>query len=235
MSKGFESRFCIYALALVVAVSAPLSSVHAGGFTQTDYLKGVDTVIVGESVVPEHVLLPQHAPTAEEINNPPPRPILLLVKEIFSQQPWISVKQARDVPLQEQRQPNVIYLDYAVSARQDTINDQPVKVGSLALQILKYQTDGTRTAIAAFPPVTYPFLIPDSEEDFNKKLAEGIHYITDYLPSHFVCANKYGYPSATCPDCSLDRCTPKYPFEEKLRAPCPIPEKGQTIPVPCSR
>ena len=233
MLKGFGAMFWTFALAFIIAVVVPLPSVSAGRLTQTDYLKGVDTVIVDESVVPEHILLPQHVPTPEEIKNPSPPLILRLVRDIFSQQPWISVKQARDVPLKEQYKSNVICLNYAVSAQQETINGQPVKVGSLALQILKYHPDGTRTAIAALPPATYPFLVPDSESGFNKKIAEGVHYMTDYLPSHFVCANKYGYPSAACPDCSLDNCKPKYPFEERLRAPCPVPEKGQNIPVPC--
>lgn len=197
-------------------------------------LKGVDTVIVGGSIVPEHRLLPEHSYslTPEEVKNPPPSPIFLVVKDIFSKQRWISVKMARDVSIEERSKPNTLYLSYAVSAQQEVLDGKAIKVGSLALQLRKYGPGGAKSAIPILP-ATYPFLIPDTEDEFNKRVAAGVRYLTSYLPSYFVCANKDAYPSKECPDCKVGACRPEHPFKEKIRAKCPPPVKGQLVPIPC--
>ena len=181
-------------LAIAVFVFAALAY-HASSASMSLFyfpsLSGIDTIIVGGSTVPEHTLLPEHSVTPEEVKNHTPDPIFLVVKDIFSKQPWISVKMVRDVPVQEWSKPNILYLNYAVSARQETFDGKTVKVGSLELQLLKFDASGPKSAIPVLP-ATYPFLIPDTGKEFNRKRAEGIHYMTDYLPGYLACVNKTG-------------------------------------------
>jgi hypothetical protein len=190
-------------------------------------LHGVDTVIVGNDIVPGHGLLPEHPLTSEEVKNPPPDPIFLVVKDIFSKQPWISVKMARDVPVQEWSKPNVIFFYYAVWARQESVDGKTFKIGSLVLQLRKYGPTGPKSAIAVLP-VSYPFIILDNEKEFYKTLDESVRSLTSFLTGYFALANS-DKPSNIDPN---DKYA-DYPFGEKRHAPCPPPAKGQFTPVQC--
>jgi hypothetical protein len=192
-------------------------------------LDGVDTVLVGISTVPDHTLLPLHEPTVAEMKTHPPDPIVTDVKEIFAKYPWISVKDSSSVPVQEWSKPNVVFLNFAVSARNDVTDGRPVKTGALALQLWKYESDGPHSAIPVIP-ATYPFIIPATEDAFNKTIADGVHFLISYLPSYFMCANKYGEPTAQCPDCSIEACKTERPFGDYGHPKCGVFVKGKLVP-----
>lgn len=192
-------------------------------------LDGVDTILIASSTVPDHDLLPIHEPSAKEMKTHPPSPLVAAVTDIFAAYPWITVKDATAVPVHEWSKPNVIVLDFAVSARRDTSGSQPVTTGALALQLWKYDTNGLRSAIPVIP-ATYPFIIPTAEDGFNKTLATGVRFLTSYLPSYFVCANRDGPPTNECPECRPNACKPGLPFGETSHAKCGGFINGHFVP-----
>jgi hypothetical protein len=194
-------------------------------------LKGIDTVVVVRSVAPEHTLLPEHVPTANETKEPPGL-FLPLIKELFAKQPWITVKSAQGLSSTDISRSNVLLLDYAVTAQQEQLNGSAVTIASLALQIRRFDNEGRPTAIPLLP-VTYPFVVPQTEDAFYLRLGSGVRYLTSYIPGYISCANKYGHPSNTCPDCNTRACDIEHPFKSTIRPVCPPPVEGQTIPVPC--
>lgn len=178
------------------------------------YLQGVDTVVVSEATLPEHLLLPQQKAVQDSSE------IYLTVKIIFADLPWVKVLRESDVTYAQRAKPNVLTLYYGVSAQNDSGTKDVIKVGSMAMAQIKM--DKIAIARLTLTPVSFPFVIPDKRDEFDRKIAEGVHYLTDYLPSYFACANKRG------------ECRPQHPFQEKIIAPCPQPVIGQQFPLPCN-
>lgn len=178
------------------------------------YLQGVDTVVVSEATLPEHLLLPQQN-VAQNSSG-----IYLTVKGIFANLVWIKVLRESDITYAERAKPNVLTLYYGVSAQNDSGTKGEIKVGSIAMTQIKQ--DSIASARLTLTPVSFPFVIPDKRDEFDRKIADGVHYLTDYLPSYFECANKRG------------ECRPQHPFQEKIIAPCPQPAIGQKNPLPCN-
>ena len=179
------------------------------------YLHGVDTVVVNEETLPERILLPKENSAAQNYSK-----IYSTVKGIFADQPWIKVVSQSDITYMERVKPNVLVLNYGVSAQNDSAAKEEIKVGSIAMtQTKQDKAVGTRLTLT---PVSFPFVISDERDEFDRKIAEGVHYLTGYLPSYFACANKRG------------ECLPAHPFQEKIKASCSMSALGQKIPVPCS-
>lgn len=207
-----KSSIILFVSIFLISLLKPASATSK--LSDFSYLQGVDTIVVSETVLPEHLLLPQKNNAA---NND--AKIYSTVKSIFADQPWIKVLRESDITYANRVKSNVLVLNYGVSAQRGFSAKEEINVGSIVMtQIIQ---DKVVSAGLASTPVSYPFVISDKQDETERKIAEGVHYLTDYLPSYFACANKRG------------ECLPIYPFQEKIFIPCPASAMGQKIPVPC--
>jgi len=180
-------------LALAVAAFFVLSAATQAAATSylplfdTTDLIGVDTVVVGGGSSSGHALFPPRKPSAIVGHDA----ITLAVKDVFSKQPWISVKGFQEVDVTELSKPNVIFFDFDISAQQDSADGRAVAVGSLGLQLWKYHPHGMRSAIA-IQPATFPFLMSASAEELDKKLDTGARFLTSYFPYVLGCLKTGG-------------------------------------------
>jgi hypothetical protein len=214
------SSWVCFALCLFIALLC-LSPLNRASASQSmpvidlSGLKGIDTVIVSRSTVPEHTLLPP-----EDLKDHSEDFIITLVKDLFSTQPWIKFRLRSDVPFAERKKPNVLLLTYAISAQRDSHNGTVLNVGAVALQLRRHDTAGQEYAIPVVPAV-YPFIVPKSREAFRTRVAEGVRYLTSYIPGYLTCANRSEASSE-------NPCFIEHPFKERLGVPCRPPD-----PRPC--
>lgn len=233
-NKTVESQKLKYFLLmslLVFFLANPMAAAFATSkLSDFSPFKGVDTVLVSISIAPEHELLPK----ASQYHGADLWDAVLIsqVQDIFSAHSWITVKRVEDVPVRDRLKQNILLLDYTISAQLDTQNNKSFPIAALTLQMRNYDDKG-KDIVTSGLPAAYPFLIASDPEAFNHKIVEGVNFLTHYLPSYFVCANKQGATSQQCPDCRPDACQPLYPFEDKIKPACPKAKQGGTMPIPC--
>jgi hypothetical protein len=197
-------------------------------------IKGVSTVVIAVDNGPNSVLLPAAAiddGTGKNYRDT----IFEETKRIFASQPWISTMEHSSENISKLSRSKTPYatLRYALSLRRDNVAGTSIKIAALALQIETQITHDKKSShVIAQTPVTYTFIVPEDGLSFNGKLVSGVKYLTAHLPSYFLVANKYGYPSEACPDCSLDNMNldPCYqpreaiPYKIDPINPTPIPK-----------
>lgn len=131
-------------------------------------------------------------------------PFQKAVEEVFSSQPWITVRAWSSQNAEEHNQPNVLLLHFTLSTREEIFDGKKIELGGLSLQ-LERTVSGKKVILPAFDE-SFPFVLPASVPEMNKKISEGIYALSGHFPAYITCGNKRGYPSDTCPDCSLDAC-----------------------------
>jgi hypothetical protein len=168
--------------------------------------KGVDTIIVDQHVGPnDRQLANTTASDAVAV-------ITATLQQIFSNAAkdlpvsGVTIKPIAEnhdqVSVEYLSKPNVVLVTFILSARQEMIAGKPVKVGAITWEIrhfnsrLSFSGDG----------VSYPFVMPDTQDELMHRIRDGVLYLASKLPRQFVCDNKYGVPTKECPDCSLNAC-----------------------------
>jgi hypothetical protein len=116
------------------------------------------------------------------------------IQEIFSKQSVVRRTVKEDTPA------DILFLIFTLSAREEKSDGKWIKVGDLSLQLKNYSGP-----LSPLIQPTYPFVIPDTQQELDSKISAGIHYLTDFLPNYIVCAQQdapcnlsldYSYPDA---------------------------------------
>jgi hypothetical protein len=178
------------------------------------FFKGVDTLIVSEIFGTEanKVLNLTHIDTG---------PVILEeVQKIFADADqhlpvsWVAIKPLTQshqmMEIKDLEQPNVMQLFFVLSARQEKINGQIIKVADLRMSLGKRSTRQN-----GGDDTSYPFVVPDSKEELQERIRDGVFYLTSKLPNYFACGNKYGRTTPQCPDCNLRVCSFYETWEER--------------------
>lgn len=71
-----------------------------------------------------------------------------------------------------------------LTIRDEKIGERNIKVGALSLSLRKNDEEEL-----IIKPVTFPFIVPESKQELERKLEAGISYLTSFLPSYIACAN----------------------------------------------
>jgi hypothetical protein len=194
-------------------------------------LQGIDTIIVFTEYGPNAALLPTyiHHFTQNDVHslfqNPSADSATVAIRQLFSKQPWITVKQWSPTRSQEPFKSNVLSLTVSLSARQEIVDGKAFNVGAVAVQLHKDLQEDVKSSLDPFlipsipisavattvqtthvipiSPVSYPFAIPVTSDAAQHAIADGVRYLLSYLPSYFVCAHKG------------DDCKISLPYEEK--------------------
>lgn len=175
-------------------------------------LKGIDTISVGFIGRPESILLATYfRNTRGEIMQDV---LAVALQDIFSKEKRVLVVSNLDEK-GSTIAPNTLYMDFLLSAQQEEINGKPVKVAALWVKYRYYLTTDTLADMKAFD-ATYPFIVPDTREEFLKKIDQGVHFLTGYLPKVYNCANTGKVEQSG--DCSKD-CWLRDPWP--ANTPCP--------------
>jgi hypothetical protein len=221
-ARQYSSPLAVVTMALGIAFliatlcALPLvadASQWLGPSFDLSLLKGIDTIIVQRT---------GPATGYPPVRNPPVTsdPVVQAVKDIFSSQPWISIQ---DGTANEQVNKNkTVFLMYNVSERSEVLSGKPIVVAGVTVQLVRLAQEHSflrpYTPFAYLPPSSYVFIVPDTTEALDQKVAEGLHYLISNLPSYFACGNKVGNePCAT-----LVR-----PYEQEDRPSAFVPGKGE--------
>jgi hypothetical protein len=233
IAAPFRNIFCFFIALLALAIKPASAAASKDLLFDISVLDKVTTIVVGSTTAPEHTLLPK-LPGPLGPGDHSNDIFVVAVKQVFASNPSISVKSSYDVPYEELKHPSVLVLEFVVSAQQETADGKNLKVGSLALQILPYNEQGLQPPIRIVP-ASYPFLIPDTQQEYAKKITDGVRYLIGYLPSYVSCAQvPRGYPSAECPKCQPDPCHIDEPFGEDQNPRCSVPlspKAGAVLPT----
>ncbi len=190
------------------ASSSPLIDLRA--------LKGVDTIVVADNFGPgaAKLLNVDHLKT---------RPIVLNVLQgVFSdanshlwvKDSWLSIKPALHMDIHDLQKPDVLLMSFVISAREEHVDGKAVTVGALSLTLTRSDPEGSK-ALEIAGDATYPFLVPSNPDELEKPITDGVKFLTSFLPSYLVCANKYGHKSGQCPDCEMSACHIDEPYGEE--------------------
>lgn len=190
--------FGMLAVAFVVIFTFPNIAMSQPNFPN-EHLSGVDSVYVLVDMR-EHDLWPKS--TNREISREDP--YQKAVEDVFSSQPWITVIAQSGQIAAKHYQSNVLLLHFTLSLQEEIFDGRKMKLGALSLR-LERNLSGKRVILPAFDR-SFPFVVPASVPEMNKKISEGISALSGHFPAYITCGNKRGYPSDTCPDCSLDAC-----------------------------
>lgn len=105
------------------------------------------------------------------------------------------IDRAQAIPLEDQKKSGVLYINIWLSSREDILNSKEVNLASIALTLVVSEATEEaeffpRRQVILVPVNTYPFILPGTPQDFEKKFKQGINYLTSYLPSYVQCAQK---------------------------------------------
>lgn len=110
--------------------------------------------------------------------------------------------------------PNVLQMSFVISARQENIDGKAVTVAALSVTLRRQKAEADILEISG--DATYPFVVTNKNE-LATRMTEGVKFLTSFLPSYLVCANKYkyGHKSEQCPDCDISACNIDKPYGEE--------------------
>jgi len=177
--------------------------------------RGVDTVVVDEGTGPhvEHLAITDYRRTVSVMTDAL-RDVVLnphFINDVSRIQ-IKSLNEIRDSGREDQyKKPNVLLVTFVLSARQEHIDGKAINVGALTWIFRRF--DSTLTFSGAGDGVSYPFVIPDSQDELMKHIRAGVLYLAPNLPNQIVCANKI---PPECRDCALD-CPMSHKYVEKPR------------------
>jgi hypothetical protein len=184
----------ILLLLLVLCSSPPAhADTYLNGPIATSRLKGLDTVIVSLGYGPSYQIMKDDSSYSANVDTLDTA--AQTVKEVFSKQPWITIHSTRDFkPSQDIHKPNFLVMAFMVSAQPDKVSAglfrRPVIVASLSMKLFYWDTEDTYVNVGTID-ATYPFVAPSDHAEFNARVADGVRYLTFYIPSHMYCANKF--------------------------------------------
>lgn len=146
----------------------------------------VDTIIVSFKVADRHYkFLPKFPDSAVNL----PNPFSKATQELFSRQKWLTIALYQDLKTEQLFQPNVIHFDFSITARQQEINGKVYRLGSIGLQLRKYDpVSKTFYAVDKFP-AAYPFVVPETYAELEGILSKGAIFLTRHLPGYFAHVN----------------------------------------------
>jgi hypothetical protein len=90
---------------------------------------------------------------------------------------------------------NVLIAHIGISTRMDSFLGEDVKVANVSVS-LERRVSG-KGEIIYHPDITYPFIVPDTQEKLEQKISDGIQYLFNFLPKYVRCANLKN-PSPAC-------------------------------------
>lgn len=175
---------------LTISATRPASADMERLF-DTNYLKGVDTILVSYGGGPNSNLMPWPKVTYPA----PPSIFILALKDIFSEQAWIKITEKTEPS--DFTKPNVITFQFSTTVRESVIDGKSIKAGTLSILIWRggpHSRDQVciPSRVLANPPISYPFIVPATTDELNKTLTEGVRFLTLHLPRYFACGNNVG-------------------------------------------
>jgi len=97
----------------------------------------------------------------------------------------VKIKPKSDPDSWEAEESNAAVVFFSISGRSEVLKGESVKLASLSLQIDRIIRG---TATHRDVSQTYPFIIPDTQEELKKRIYESVFSLTKYLPAQF-CAS----------------------------------------------
>lgn len=180
-----------YFLPLFLALllfSQPAFSDSAYTAIDLDHLAGVDTLAVTVDRGPDYSL------TSKQFNASDPSlhdVATKTLRDMLSKQTWLTISPlANWVKAGEEfRKPNILVIRFLVSAKPDTVEGKQVVAASLSMKMEYILPDKSSSDVRITTPVSYPFVAPADPQKFADKVAEGVHYLTSYLPGYLNCVH----------------------------------------------
>lgn len=87
---------------------------------------------------------------------------------------------------QHTQDPKVLIIEFNFSTHTDTVNGKAIKVASIGVVRRKDVEGGSAEEVDA---ANFPFIIPYTKEELQKKIKEGIVFLTYHFPSEYYCSN----------------------------------------------
>jgi len=193
------------------AESHLITSHDKGPVMNPALFKGVDTLAVDDSFDPG-----QTAKLLGLTHNESRPTIISEVQKIFSDAAQrlpvsgVVIKPAFNMDIHDLQKPNALVLSFILSARQEMVAGQPVRVADLSMRLGNLGSNNMYAEAA-----TYPFTVPGTQDELQQRIRDGVFYLTSFLPSYYACGNKHGYPTKECPDCRVSACNVDEPYGEQ--------------------
>jgi hypothetical protein len=203
--------YLAYANIASAAESHLITSHDTGPVMNPVLFKGVDTLAVDDSFNPGET-----AKLLGLTHNESRPTIISEVQKIFSDAAprlpvsAVVIKPAFNMDIHDLQKPNALVLSFILSAREEMFAGQPVRVANLAMRLGNL---GSKDMFAE--EATYPFVVPDTQQELQQRIRDGVFYLSSFLPSYYTCGNKRGYPTNECPDCRPSACNLDKPYGGK--------------------
>jgi hypothetical protein len=82
--------------------------------------------------------------------------------------------------------PKVLVIEFNFSTHPDKFNGKAIKVASIGVVRRKDAEGGSATQVDV---ANFPFIIPDTKEELQKRIKAGIIFLTYHFPSEYYCNN----------------------------------------------
>lgn len=161
----------LLSIAAAILVLSSYSFPARAGEENLDYLKGVTSIVVDETLSNTCTVMG----LSEELQ---PSAILPAVQKMMAQTPGISVVSAQNVAKDDV---NALVLHFTFSSFSETVGGETKGAGAVTMQMTKQtgaETDGLPLALSI------PFLLPDTCSDIQARLTEAAVQLTQYLPGY---------------------------------------------------
>lgn len=200
-------KFKLTAIAMVIGVCLlvlalpSVSKASQSLLIHPKYLKGVDTIILRSplDVGPANFL--STLANSAELDSW----VYDAFSAMFASMPQIKITAYRT---SSDRQSNSIIVSYYLSVREEMVKGKLVKTAALAVQFRQSFYYDPPDNFSPSRTVVYPFLVPETKEELEVKIKDGVRYLADFFPS-ILC---YEINSSSN-DCRL---TDAKPYAEKL-------------------
>jgi hypothetical protein len=203
-SSNLRFLLCIFFFALVAVQSfalnaaaskrPPISEEHLKGITKIAY-----SIIIDHRSYKYLTIPTDKTYNLGEVTR---RSIAKAVSKAFLNYPEISAMRADKMSAEEKAQPNVLYMIFSLTAREELAGETPLRAANLSVHFFQSSYYMPKAQIG-YPLTTYPFLVPNSLEGFDRKLSEAAYLLIGYVPNSIACAN-----GSNPPPCNYD------PFRE---------------------
>jgi hypothetical protein len=87
--------------------------------------------------------------------------------------------------------PTSLFLHVNITGRTDNFEGRKIALANMAVSFERKINDADSLKFE-LPNITYPFIIPKSEDALEEKIVDGITYLLGFMPDYIQCANATG-------------------------------------------